>query len=248
MINYTKLFNFQITSLSYKSSLLSNNSCSILPNYGLLNDSVYHLITSIHILIKVFGLFINFLSLIVLSNPIFVDNIFKFLFIHSIIELSYFTILIISEFDFNDDLYLTNLLELIFFKYLASCFSIFNIFIEITISLQRFLIVSNIKWLKIIKNGSPYLITTFIFIISIACYIPELVFSEINRLPSNKFTLNVSNEQSYKVYSIVITFFRGPFCIVLITVTNLLTLIRFKKFMKTKTMLHFPIRKGENYL
>lgn len=222
--------------------------------YNQMNFSIYNLSLLLMVPIRIFGSITNLINAIIFRNKEFKDNVFKYLLINSISEFIYLFILNLTVFSYCGSFCGPNIRESFYAKfillyidiYITSCLAMFSIFIELTVSLQRLLVVSNLNICKIIKQGSPYLVMSILLIISLITYLPFIITQKISRISfSNETTENTnyyeikkiikSNFNSY--YGVFITVFRGPVCTFFLTIINLRTLIKFKKQMQRKQLI-----------
>jgi hypothetical protein len=256
---------FEFKKSKKKMSYLSNNtSTSITTNetdYSI-TFSLEQLYTFIDIPIILFGTIASLINVIIFSDKNFKDKIFTFLLVHSIVEFLYLFLLnfipvpycgVYCSFGLSHS-YLACLIALAIDYYFTSCLAIFNIMVEITISLQRFLLLSNLNYCLFLKNGSPFKILLVLFIISLLFYLPELFISKIDVLPidqiPNEYKMNSNETIDY--YYITSTHFadenpnivgyfelltnilRGPGAMVILTIINFLTVLKFKKHINKK--------------
>jgi hypothetical protein len=193
-----------------------------------------------------FGVITNLINIIIFSNKKFRDKTFTYLLYHSISEFVYLSLVCVTTIpycaSYCSDLFKSSLLSKLIILYIdsyfTSCLAIFAIFIEITISFQRYLVVSNSTFCGLIKNGSPHKISIFLFIISIVYYLPVLIFFRIKHstLSSDVYELvQLSSIHSYFSYMAIII--RGPICTLLLTIINFSTLVKFRKQMKKKAVI-----------
>jgi hypothetical protein len=193
--------------------------------------------------IKTLGLLTNSINIIIFFNKKFKDKAFTYLLYHSISEFFYLLFVSLSVIpicdSFCEDSFLSKFILVYTDSYFTSCLAIFAISIEITISLQRYLIVSNKRFCGIIKNGPPHKISCFLFILSLLYYSPVLIFCRIKHStisPGKYQVVEISNVNSY--FSFFALIFRGLICTLLLTFINFKTLIRFRKRMKIKAIIN----------
>jgi hypothetical protein len=195
-------------------------------------SSIEHLTSKILVPLRVVGLLTNFINIIIFINKKFEDRIFKYLLFHSITDFVYLATVSISvNFNYGYDSFkatvLGKILNVIIFKYFTFCLALFAIIIEINISFQRYLTVANKSYCKIIKEGTPYIITLILLFICLAAYSPFIL---------REFNI-ISDSSIYKYYILIIAMIRGPISTLILTVICILTLINFKKKMNKKTLL-----------
>jgi hypothetical protein len=194
--------------------------------------------------IRIFGVLTNFINIIILRDKKFKDKTFKYLFYYSISEFVYLFFLCILTIPYcgnycYDSLkysLISQLLRLYIDQYFTSCLAVFSITIEITISLQRYLIVSNKNFCKMIKDGSPLKISCFLLLLSLLFYLPIAIIEKVKRKYPNKnlYELDMGGEVD-QYYTYVTVIIRGPIFTLVLTFINLLTLIKFKEQMYKKT-------------
>jgi hypothetical protein len=199
--------------------------------------------------LSLFGTMTNLINIIIFSNKRFKDKVFNYFLYHSLSEFLY---LICIDFSFVPfcgsycgpsigQTYFAKFLIVYIFDYFTSSLAIFNILIEITISYQRLLTILNASFCGSIKNGSPHLITFIIFIISLIYYSPQAIFIRIIKTNSNEtlngYTYNIIgliNKDIFGYYETVVSIIRGPICVFILTVINIIILIKFKNQMNKK--------------
>jgi hypothetical protein len=121
--------------------------------------------------------------------------------------------------------------------YLTSCLAIFAIMLEITISFQRYLVVSNRNILNFLKTKSPTIISSVLFILSLLIYLPAIINFRIACQSNGLYTITSKYDNIYKIYVFIIFIFRGPFCTVISSIVNLMTLVKFRNQMKIKALI-----------
>jgi hypothetical protein len=199
--------------------------------------------------IEIFGIVTNIMNAFIFSRKDFKDGIFAYFYIHSLSIIIYngFNIFGIIE-DCGPpnirESYFSKWLTLYNKKFFTSSLAIFSIFLELTISLHRYLTVTNSSCCSIIKNKSPFLVSSILFIISFLYYLPVVFFSEIVRIDkSNYYSIAESkiakkNQTLILYYSVMINLFRGPIFLSILATINLLTLRKFRNQMiKKRSML-----------
>jgi hypothetical protein len=216
--------------------------------------NIEHLLTMIDIPITILGSITNLINIIIFNNKTFKDKIFTYLLYHSIAEFIYLflcTLLsipycgIYCDFKIRNS-YISMFIELAIDDYFTSCLAIFNTFLEIFISLQRYSLLSSIN-----LNWSSYRISITLLIISLLYYSPVLFIFKIEQINDNlipyhlringekyydkvltNFSLNHQNFQEY--FEFIVNFIRGPVCMALLTIINIITLFKFRKQIKKK--------------
>jgi hypothetical protein len=229
--------------LNYTSSM--NKSETFMPNsYSLL----------IFVLpIRIFGTATNLINVIIFSSKKFKDKAFLYLLYHSLAEFVYLLLESILSVPYcghycKDSIkysLFAKILQIYVDEYLTSCLAILAILIEITVSFQRYLVVSNIDFCKIIKNGSPHLITIVLFFVSLLHYLPTIINFRVEKNPnkSNIYQVKTTIDgQIYKYFILVIIIIRGPIFTFIFTIISLFTLVKFKKQMKRKILITKSIK------
>jgi hypothetical protein len=214
-------------------------------------------------LISLFGFITNLINLIVFNDPEFSDKIYIYLRVHSIADILYLIGITLSylayiqyylPFSFVHSITI-QLFGLYLDLYFTSCLAIFNILIQIIVSFQRYLIFANIKYLKFLKELSPYLIILIIFVVSLLMYAHEIIFFEVLINEKNgtingtqiffyEYRKNKIGNKYIEIYdnlAISVQLFRGPICLILFIIVNMLTRRSYQKFLVKKT----TIRRGE---
>jgi hypothetical protein len=197
-----------------------------------------------------FGLITNLINMIIFSNKCFREKIFRYLIVHSISETLYFFFTILLFFPYCvwicpkeiSSSYFSNMIILYIDKYLTSVLALFSLMIEMKITIQRYLVVKNEK----IVSSINYLKQVgIIFTISSIVYMPELFFNKIiklqvNQTESKHFYRVTKTDHGIKyngTYSMVVNLIRGPIFVSVLTIFNLLTIIKFRKQMETKKLI-----------
>jgi hypothetical protein len=195
------------------------------------------------------GVFTNLINAIIFSNKKFKDKTFTYLLYHSISEFFYLLLVGLSEIPYCGHYcsylfkvsLLSQLVSLYIDTYFTSCLAIFALFIELTISFQRYLVVSNSTFCGLIKNGSAHKISIVLFIISIFYYLPDLICYSVKRstMSPDVYELVRINYKIQSYFSYLAVIIRGPICTLLLTIINFLTLVKFRKQMKKKAVIRF---------
>jgi hypothetical protein len=228
-----------------------------------------HLFRMINIPITLFGTFTNLINITIFSNKEFKDRIFTYLLVHSIAEFFY---LFLCNFlplpycgvycDFTiRNAFVSILIMLIIEDYLTSCIAIFNILLEIFISLQRYSLLSSTNCFgfnRLNSNSTPYYVVTILLIISSLYYSPIFFLFEIVQIDDSLIPLHLrtngekyyekvstkfsNDHKSFQLYyELIINFIRGPICMAILTLINLLTLLKFRKQIKKKIQIKSTI-------
>jgi hypothetical protein len=194
-----------------------------------------------------FGVFTNTINIAVFLNRQLKDSTYKYMMCHSLSNLFYLTIITFNimsdcaEFCSTSGAYSMRIYELLFIDYLTSSLALFSILIDINLSLQRYLIVSNSRLSKFFtfKFVVP---ATFIF--ALIYYAPVLFLKDI---VSNSFEQTNATVSSYKLVqndfgksplghliSIVLTSFRIFLATIVLGFMNILSAYKFYMHLKSK--------------
>jgi hypothetical protein len=196
------------------------------------------------------GTVFNIISLIVFLNSKFKNSVYFYIIIHTILDTVY-CIGAATSMQIDSDSWIPKrllksysyqLYGLYVKEYLTSSMAIFITLIELVISLQRLSILTNGKFLK---DTRQYKIIIVLSIFSLLSYTQEVIFFKVN--PKNgtnesyyEISYNEIGERYkliYEIISIVVQFFRGPFCLILAFIINIKLWLEFKKYVSNKCML-----------
>jgi hypothetical protein len=248
----SKLVYIQMNGINNTTSIVTNSSQLNNFNFTMTNQKEHYFVVFYFLPVIIFGVLTNLINIIIFSNKKFKDKTFTYLLYHSISEFLHLSLNCVSVIPYcgnycSDSLtksLLSKLILLCIDSYFTSCLAIFAIFIETTISFQRYLVVSNSTFCGVIKNGSPHKISIILFIISIFYYLPELIFHRINHstLSSDVYDLVLTNN-IYSYFSYLAIIIRGPICTLLLTIISFLTLFKFRKQMEKKKIIKFKTSK-----
>ena len=191
-----------------------------------------------------FGVLTNGLNVLVLKRTNTKDTLFKYMLASSIIDLVYLLLGTYDFIEFCSDIqclfktcYWSQIYIIYIADYLTSCLALFRIFLEIFISIERYLIVLNKKYLA---NLPYYLVILFLFIVSLLFYLPLLFFKEITTKSNDNITMNysmqfeiVTNDLGLSLFGrfipILLTFLRIFLGTIVLVVINLMSVYEFKK-------------------
>lgn len=189
-----------------------------------------------------FGVLTNGLNILVLKRTNTKDTLFKYMLASSIIDLVYLLLATYSFIEFCSDIqclfktcYWSQIYIIYIADYLTSCLALFRIFLEIFISIERYLIVLNKKYLA---NLPYYLVILFLFIVSLLFYLPLLFFKEIttNSNISMNYSMQfaiIKNDLGLSLFGrlipILLTFLRIFLGTIVLVVINLMSVYEFKK-------------------
>lgn len=132
-------------------------------------------------LLCLFGVLTNALNILVFVNHQMKDVSFKYMMAISISDLFYLAILSISFISYCDDCSINRKYSLqmyVFYldQYLTRCMAIFNILAEISLSIQRYMVLINKPFIK--KRTHKWLLL-ILFLFSLVYYFPMLFFKHI---------------------------------------------------------------------
>lgn len=220
-----------------------NSSCFNLSS--LTNDS--NMLTrfiNLYILSTVcfFGAIANFLNILVFINKTMKDISFKYMLALSISDFFYLCfssfgyVVLCKDCPLNGH-YFIELYEIIIDDYFTSCLAIFNILIDIVLSVQRLLLLSN----RPLRNESYKYLITIIFIISLIYYMPVLFFKSVDSSIKNdtycnsKFLVYEANPTQFgssfsaEIIAIVLTLIRITLGFFVLNLINILNVVIYKK-------------------
>jgi hypothetical protein len=129
--------------------------------------------------------------------------------------------------------------------YLTSCCVLFNIFLEIFITLQRLFMVSNN--LPSLKNCTKVkLISLAIFIVSFSAYVPVLFMKRVELKPEQNPALGIKQywlvktefgkSRTATVIMNTLSMIRVILLSVVLLVLNFVTVVKFRRFLKRRKM------------
>jgi hypothetical protein len=156
--------------------------------------------------LAIFGFITNLINIIVLINPKMKDISFKYLLATSISDLSY---LFLCSYAFVyicpdcplGNTYFTQIAVIYSSNFLTSVLAIFNIFLDIYLSLIRYSILKNKTYFQSINF---YLVITGFFVISLIYYSPVLFFSKIIPIqPTINNNITVIENNDYIEYKVI---------------------------------------------
>jgi hypothetical protein len=201
--------------------------------------------------VRFFGLISSLVNIIIFWHRRggFKDNIFRLLLIHSISEFIYYVVtsfLLIAYCQYCSEIvknsYFVEFIIIYFDRYLSSSLVLLSLLIEIAITIYRYLVVISYKTNHYNKDYS-LLITAILASVSFSIFIPELITYRIVKTPINSTTIDYGRELTqfgkenkvfYSHYRVLVNILKGPICLSILTVFNLLTLFKFRKQMNYK--------------
>nr|QVK45838.1 G protein-coupled receptor [Proales similis] len=201
------------------------------------------------------GIFTNSLCILGFIRLKLEHEIFKFMKLISLVDLFY--LMFISLFFLSrckaswcqfSTSYVSQLYLIVVDAYLTSCMAIFNILIDLTISVQRFLIVSNVK---VFEKLRFWRIVIPIGLVSLVYYTPELFTKRIVQVQlsdtergANSTRIGFALEpnafgetQASRLILSMLGIIRGPGTLVLLLIINSATVLNFRRLLTRKKIL-----------
>lgn len=187
-------------------------------------------------LICAFGFFTNLINIVVFLKLKSKNPIYKLMLSNSITNFFYslicFFVFIMrcGQYCTIQNTYWVKVYEKYLFYYLTSALGLFNIFIEVCVAIQRYLIVAN----KNLPKKLPIkIIILVLFILSLVLYTPNMFYRQIVLVQNDNLTsayiIQTSKDQYVaKCILTVISGMRGLLILFLLLIINLLLLHRFK--------------------
>jgi hypothetical protein len=201
--------------------------------------------------ILLFGTVSNLINIIIFLKPKFEDPIYNYIIAHSIINFLYCigcgTSMQMSSNHFVSfkitKSYLFQLYGFYIYNYLTSSMAMLNILIELIVSFQRLLILTNARLCRCVRNTSPFIILIVLTAFSLISYSQELIFFKVNikanttlnRYEISENKIGILYFKVYKYISISVSIFRGPICLILVILINTVSWFQFKKYMAKKS-------------
>lgn len=220
---------------------MEKNFTSFRSEYVNINEVIFCSICS-------FGSITSLINILVLSNKKLKDPVYSYYLTSTIIDFIYITIIAFKIFivcgskcNFRKNHLSTLIYNLYFQDYFTSCLAINNILLEIYVSLQRFMIISNKKFLQ---NSRPILVIVFISIFSIFYYLPVIFLKRLVSIPNENFVLENTKFGSSsfgKIISIILSLTRLILASMVLFLINWFNLTGFRKLMAKKSHLAFKI-------
>ena len=182
-----------------------------------------------------FGILTNALNIFVFVNARLKEQIFKYMLTMSIIDLFYCILAITESFvlchscSFYNTIY-RQICFIYILQYFQSCLAIMNIFIELIISMERYMIVRNSKYLHSIS--AKIVLSTLCFI-SLCYYLPVLYVLDI-RLESESDVYSTSNTEfgntrSGMVIMLLLQLVRILLTILFLPILSVLTVVMMRR-------------------
>jgi len=206
--------------------------------------------------ICIVGTVAQLINISVLTLPTFKDSSYKYIQINSINNMLYLLFVGLFNFywcGFNCKIENKSLFFVIYYlaidEYLTSCMAMFNLFIQIFLSIQRIFLVTNKKFLH---NIAVWKVVLIIAILSLTFYIPVLVVQKIVKTENNKNT-TISQSYDENMYSVVSTEFglssagttfktllkvgRISTATIIFTIVNTINYVSFRRFFNKRSKL-----------
>ena len=209
-----------------------------------------------YVIISCFGSIFQALNLFVLSSKKLKDSSYKYMFANSLNNLLYFLLVMLFHIYFIITLIhqkkslLFLICQIAILEYLTSCMAIFNLIVQILLSIQRILMILN---KQLFQNLSPYRGIIVITIFSLFYYIPVLTIQKIELASLTNMTTNHTNHGYEQNYAIVSTEFgktsfgksirtilsigRIVLATVVLSIVNIVNYYLFRKFFDKKVNL-----------
>nr|QVK45849.1 G protein-coupled receptor [Proales similis] len=204
--------------------------------------------TFINPTVSAFGVATNILSVIAFLRMDLANiQIYQFMFLMSAVDVVYMTV---NFFNFIHQCTpicslsqqaFSNWYRIIAFHYFSSSLAVFNIYLDICISIQRLMLVTNQTFLRTFKMLPTILVGV---LIASVYYIPEILSSDVRLVntTSNQTVWRMAQTEfgqsmAYPIWSLVLGIIRGPVVLVILSSVNLITLISFKRVMARKKRL-----------
>ena len=234
---------------------LTTNSNLELERIETLKDFMW---TFIYPNICFFGTITNLINIMILMRSEFKNPIHKFMLAYSVSDFFYLFICCFAslikcgKFCRVDDSFLTQVYGDVFIDYITSVLAIFNIVIEVFLSIQRYLAIKNINCLQKISILHSLF---FIFIFSVIFYLPILftktiVKKSLNQIDSSLLQKISNINENHTIYTLEITDFgksvfgktvvlsllliRNVIFLGFILIFSILTWIQFRKYLNKK--------------
>jgi hypothetical protein len=143
-----------------------------------------------------FSLATNLLNIFILSKLKSKNKIYKYMYYKSIINSIYLFILIFvflikcGQFCTIRESYIAKIYYLYMFYYLTNCLSLIDLLIELTISLNRYLVITNRQYVNQLKTNRLF---SCLIIFSLLFYLPNLIFFRLKNFELNNNS-NYSNQ------------------------------------------------------
>ncbi|CAF1006797.1 unnamed protein product, partial [Brachionus calyciflorus] len=198
------------------------------------------------------GSITNIINIFVFLNKNLKDPVYDYMLAISIIDFLYITFIgseVVyrcgSSCNFRFNYYSTQIYELVFIDYLTSSMALSTIFIELYVSMDRLLLLSNKKYLH---KKSTFLILTLIIIFSLVFYLPVLFLKKISKIPEGYALILTDFGSSTFGRTIpgILSGVRLLLVLFCLSIVNALCFIQFRKHLFYKVNLKFKINFNMN--
>nr|QVK45841.1 G protein-coupled receptor [Proales similis] len=145
-----------------------------------------------------------------------------------------------------EDTYWANFYELVIYNFLTSSLGLFNIMLEISVAIYRYLIVTNKTSAKCVK---VHRLIISMLCLSLMLNLPNLFWKKIQMRKDGTFHLVVSQsplENLIKTWICSVTAFRGLLILLLIFMINLLTSLKFSDYIRNKERISGRLTRGSS--
>ena len=247
--------------------MIENNLTNTKQDEWFLNESQSEWTVSISnylyilIIIRFVSLTLSLLSMSVFANKAKLkDRLYRYMFANSLADVAYtslmnFTILFSVFIVCNKSIpfgcpssysyYLSIVMYILFMEYMTSCLAFFNIVLEIFLTVERIILISNFDSNRL-KNAKTKLVCSVIFSIALFLHSPLLFVNKItgemfnsDNNPNNKTKLKLEKTEfgaSYiaKTYLSSLSILRIVLVIFVLLVLNVVALFKFKAFTRNK--------------
>jgi hypothetical protein len=227
----------------------NNSTVQLFPGIVLMNP-----------IVCLFGVITNSINIAVFVNPQLKDPTYRYMLCHSLSNFSYLTILVFSimsscgAFCETSRTFSIRVYSLVFSEYFTSSLALFSILIDINLSLQRYLIISNSRIFKIFRFK---MVVPVCFAFAVAFYLPILSVYQIvpiisqstNQTISFSLVLNSFGRTSFgRFIPIFLTCVRIFLATVVLGIVNILSANKFYRHFKLrKNRMIFPSASGNNF-
>lgn len=201
------------------------------------------------------GVVLNILNIIVFLNAKMKDISFRYMLVISLSDVVYLAsnayvfVTFCDECSINKS-YLTQIYILYFHEYVSRSMAIFNILVEIALSVQRYLILIN-KTNSILNNNHYKMVVLGLLFFSFLFYLPLTFFKSINSINTNnsnetfdqQFKLEynqIGESTAGKLTLVIISIIRLVLGSVVLTIINIISVYTLKKLIKFKFMKYEP--------
>ena len=218
-------------------NIMALNSSEPLNQYGFAGFTWQ---TYCSLVICLFGVLTNLINISVLSNSKLKDPSYSYLLAKSVVDFIYLSLAFVNQivnycFECTwSQTYLVNLYGLAIGVYLMPCLVIFRLLIENIVSVYIYLILSN--RVRLINRVSYKLAIFLSFTLSVLFYAQRpfsvYIASNDDLVYYYKYT-EFRLSRAYRIISIIQSLIRISLAVILLSIVNILNLVRFKKRFKS---------------